>query len=112
MIFFLFIWSLCCLGFFALASSMDKHQKQIYGQLLDASKTRLATFAGWALLILALIICMSQGSLSNMISYWIGVLSFSALFIGLCMSYYAEKLKKIALAISAISIISLILHLI
>ncbi len=30
MIWFLIIWTLATLGFFALASSMSKHQKQIF----------------------------------------------------------------------------------
>ena len=32
MIWFLVIWALATLGFFALASSMSKHQKQIFAK--------------------------------------------------------------------------------
>jgi hypothetical protein len=112
MILFLMIWSLSSLAFFALASSMSKHQKQIFGRELDESKTRLASISGWGLLILALVICISQGTLSNMISYWLGVLTFSALFVGLCLSYFESRIKKIATATAMIWIISTFTYLI
>lgn len=105
MMFFLLIWALSSLGFFALASSMSKHQKQIYGQELTSGKTKLATLIGWILLLLSLTICLASGSISNMISYWIGALSFAALFIGLCLSYLGTKLKMIAIILTILSIV-------
>ena len=51
MMFSLLIWSLSALGFFALASSMSKHQKQIFGHELDAAKTRTAAACGWTIVI-------------------------------------------------------------
>lgn len=112
MIFFLLIWSLCSIAFFALASAMSKHQKQIFGHELDSSKTRLASILGWVLLLIALIICMISAQLSNMISYWIGVLTFSALLVSLCFSYLATYIRKIAIGTLVIFGLSLILHLI
>ena len=112
MIFFLLIWSLCSIAFFALASSMSKHQKQIFGHELDAAKTRYAAFTGWVLLIIALIICMMSAQLSNMISYWIGVLTFSALFVGLCLSYLNTYIKKITIISVVTFALSLIMFLI
>ena len=47
MIWFLIIWTLATLGFFALASSMSKHQKQIFAKELTLQQTRLATTVGW-----------------------------------------------------------------
>lgn len=102
MMFFLLVWSLCSIAFFALASSMSKHQKQIFGDELTPAKTQLATILGWFLLIVALIICMMSAQLSNMISYWIGVLSFAAFFVGLCISYLQTKIKHIALILVVI----------
>ena len=52
MMFFLLIWALTSLGFFALATSMSKHQKQIFDTELNPAKTQLATILGWVLLIL------------------------------------------------------------
>lgn len=106
MILFLVIWSLSSLAFFALASSMSKHQKQIFGRELDGSKTRLASILGWGLLILALVICIFQGSVSSMISYWLGVLTFSALFAGLCLSYFESPINKIIIITAIILLMS------
>ena len=112
MIFFILIWSICTVAFFALASCMSKHQKQIFGRELTASKTKLATLVGWVLLIIALVICITHGNLSNMISYWVGALTFSALFVGLCLSYFAHKAKQWVMACIVIAILSGITYLI
>lgn len=106
MIFFILIWSISSLGFFALASSMSKHQKQIFGHELEASKTQLATIIGWVLLAISLVICLVSGAITNMASYWIGALTFSALFSGLCLSYFDSKIKQIAVITAVISFIS------
>ena len=111
MIFFLIIWSLSNLGFFALASSMSKHQKQIYLTELDTSKTRFAHCIGWLILLITLGICISQGQMSNMMSYWVGVLTFSALFVGLMLSYFPEKIKKLMGICLLLPIISGLLYL-
>lgn len=110
MIFFLMIWSICSVGLFALTSSMEKHQKQIFGQKLPLNKTKLATISGWVLLIIALILSIQHAQLSNMISYWIGVITFSSLWVGLSLSYFESKLKQIWIATGIIAIISLLLH--
>ncbi len=106
MIFFLLVWSLTALGFIALASSMSKHQKQMFGKELDASKTRLATILGWVLLIIALILCLLMGTVSNMLSYWIGSLTFAALAIALSLTYLESKIKVITLGFAILAIIS------
>lgn len=98
MMFFLFIWSLSAIGFIALAASMSKHQKQIFGKELDAGKTRLATLAGWGLLIIALIFCLFSGTISNMVSYWLGSLTFAALAVGLSLTYLESKIKVISIS--------------
>ena len=99
MILFLIIWSFCSLALFSLASSMSKHQKQIFSKTLSVNQIRLATVLGWTLLIISLIICISQGQVSNMMSYWIGVITFAALFVGICLSYFQSKIKQIAVLI-------------
>ncbi|WP_168526518.1 DUF3325 domain-containing protein [Acinetobacter sp. A3] len=98
MMFFLFIWSLSAIGFIALAASMSKHQKQIFGKELDAGKTRLATLAGWGLLIIALIFCLFSGTISNMVSYWLGSLTFAAFAVGLSLTYLESKIKVISIS--------------
>lgn len=95
MMFFILIWSLSSLAFFTLASSMQKHQKQIFGETLQPKMTNIYRILAWLLLIFTLILCCFKAQLSNMISYWIGVLSFSALFVGLSLSYYPSHIKKL-----------------
>ncbi|ALH96427.1 DUF3325 domain-containing protein [Acinetobacter equi] len=109
MIFFLLAWSIATLGFIALASSMSKHQKQIFDRELSAGQSQIATLLGWFLLIISLIISLIPYTLSNGISYWVGVLTFSALFVGLNLSYYAHKMKYITIIIIAIALISAII---
>ncbi|WP_336929289.1 DUF3325 domain-containing protein [Acinetobacter tandoii] len=106
MMFFLLIWSLCSLAFIALASSMLKHQKQIFGNELNTIQTRYATIIGWLLLTFSLVICILSGKLSNMLSFWVGVLSFSALFVGVSLSYFEQKIKAFTLALCILSLMS------
>ena len=106
MMFFLLIWGFTSLGFFALAASMSKHQKQIFAKELDASTTRRATLMGWILLIFALILCLYAGTASNMISYWLGSLTFAALLVGLSLSYFANRIKWMVMICMAITLIS------
>ena len=106
MIFFLLIWSLTTLGFIALAGSMSKHQKQMFGKELDANKTRLATIIGWVLLIIGLILCLFAGTVSNMVSYWLGSLTFAALAVGLSLTYLESKIKVITTGFIIIAVLS------
>ncbi|MCO8043703.1 DUF3325 domain-containing protein [Acinetobacter bohemicus] len=112
MMFFLLIWALTSLGFFTLAASMSKHQKQIFAKELDASKTRLTNILGWVILILPLIVCLFAGTVSNMISYWLGSLTFAALVVSLSLSYLQSKIKVIILICAVIAVISGIFFLI
>ena len=112
MMFFLLIWALTSLGFFALAMSMSKHQKQIFGTELKPAKTQIATILGWVLLIIALILCLLTGAASNMISYWLGSLTFATLVVGLSLSYLENKIKVIVMFCVFIASISGIICLI
>ena len=111
MIFFLLVWSLSSLAFIALASAMSKHQKQFYGHELSPKQTQLASISGWALLLISLIICVMSGQLS-MLSIWVGVLTFSALFVGVLLSYYSLKMKLAASFCVGISLITSVMLLI
>lgn len=106
MIFFLFIWALNSLGFFALASAMQKHQKQIFNQILSNTATRYYGLLGWLLLVLSLIICCFSGALSNMIAYWIASLSFAAMFVCLSLQYWAENIKKICVFLLCLALLT------
>lgn len=112
MIWFLTLWSLSSLGFISLASSMSKHQKQLFKHELDAKKTRLAQYLGWTLLGLSLIASIWHSNLSIGISYWLGAISFSALFVAWCLSYFEDYFKYIRLALTGIFLFTFILQLI
>ncbi|CAM9178124.1 MULTISPECIES: DUF3325 domain-containing protein [Acinetobacter] len=112
MMFFLLIWALTSLGMFALAASMSKHQKQIFAKELDAPKTKIASILGWVILTIALILCLFAGTISNMISYWLGSLTFAALVVGLSLSYLESKIKVIASICVVIAVISAIICLV
>lgn len=105
---FILVWALCNLGFVSLACSMSKHQKQIFKRELTQSQSNVATIVGWLFLVLGLVAClMYQDSISNMISYWIGVLSFSALAVGLSLSYFENQIKTLVLGSVVLSVLSL-----
>lgn len=105
---FILVWALCNLGFVGLACSMSKHQKQIFKRELPQSQSHIATIVGWLFLVVGLVAClMYQDSISNMISYWIGVLSFSALGVGLSLSYFENQIKTLVLGSVVLSILSL-----
>lgn len=112
MMFYLVIWALSCLGFFALAASMCKHQKQMFGKELSLLQTRSVSFIGWFILLVALVLCLCIGAISNMFSYWLGTLSIAALFVSLCLSYFETKIKIIVIFCAVITVISGIVYLI
>ncbi len=105
MIWFLLIWSMSTLALMALASSMQKHQKQIFNQLLDDGKTRLATMLGWTGLAISLALCFVEAPPSNAISYWLAVLSFAATAVLLLLSYYPQHSKRFALILLILSLV-------
>lgn len=112
MMWFLLIWSLNSMAFFALASSMSKHQKQMFNRELAPTQTRLASIVGWVMLLISFIACICTMQISNGMSYWVGTLSFAALFVGLTLSYFAHKAKLLAILSAVLAVICFILTLI
>lgn len=111
MIFFLLIWSLSTLGFIGLACSMAKHQKQIAHKVLSTSETNVAKIIGWLLILLALVICILNGTLSNMLSYWAGTLTFAALTVALTLTYLESKVKYLVMLCIAVAVVASLLSL-
>ena len=95
---FLLIWAISCLGFVCLAATMSKHQKQIFQRVLSTQQEKWTAVLGWMLLLLALLLCLSTGAISNMVSYCLGSLSFAAVAVTLSLSYYSHRLKTLVLA--------------
>lgn len=108
LIWFILIWAINSAGLFALAGAMSKHQKPIFGCELKTKHSRYLSYIGWLLLMLALGLCTAQGHWSTHISYWIGSITFSALFTGLCISYYPQQVKKIASVTLILAILCLL----
>jgi hypothetical protein len=107
MSFFLLIGSISSLALIALASAMSKHQKQIFNRELSLAQTYAASSLGWILLPVSLVICLLSGKISTMLSYWIGVLTFAALLIGLMLSYYPNKIKALAYLLIGLAAVSI-----
>lgn len=105
MIFFLLVWSISTLGFLALALGMEKHQKQLLTQPLNHKQTRISQFFGWFLLTFALIVAIAHYHIADGISYWVGVISFSAFFILLMLSYFNHLFKVVSLSTIALVVI-------
>ncbi len=106
MSFFLLIWLISSLAFIALASAMTKHQKQIFNRELNPVQSSIATTLGWLLLLTSLVICLLSGKISSMLSYWVGVLTFAALLIGLMLSYYPDKIKNLAYLLIGLTVLT------
>ncbi len=95
MTFFLLIWSITSLGFFSLAASMEKHQKQLFSKPFSLKITQITKYLGWCILSFSLFLSIHYFSIANGVSYWIGILSFSALFVVIMLSYFIHYFKWI-----------------
>ncbi|MDA7417421.1 DUF3325 domain-containing protein [Xenophilus arseniciresistens] len=76
---------MCVPGFAALALAMERHQEDVFGAALAAGRTRALRVAGWALLLLALVLLVrTQGWSLGLVSFS-GHTSFAAAlsFLGL-----------------------------
>ncbi len=62
---------LCVPGFAALALAMERHQEDLFKTALAPARTRLLRWAGWALLLLALVLLVRTRGWS------LGLVSFS-----------------------------------
>ncbi|WP_225784762.1 DUF3325 domain-containing protein [Xenophilus sp. Marseille-Q4582] len=62
---------LCVPGFAALALAMERHQEDLFKAPLSPARTKLLRLAGWALLLLALVLLVRTRGWS------LGLVSFS-----------------------------------
>lgn len=110
MIWFLTIWSIISLGLMCLACSMSKHQKQIFAQELSPGRTRFAQYTGWILLLVSIAVSLYGHSISVGLSYWLGVATFSSLFVAALLSYFAVYFRLIAGAVASLASITLLIN--
>ncbi|MPY88022.1 MAG: DUF3325 family protein [Luteitalea sp.] len=61
---------LCLVGFASLAVAMERHQKGLFGRILEARATRWTRTAGWLILLSALVVVVKgQGWSIGLVSY-------------------------------------------
>ena len=106
---FMIVWGLSALGFLSLSLAMSKHQKQYLLPALTNKQTQCVQLLGWGLLVLTLIVSINHYGVANGISYWVGILSFSALLILAMLSYFPSKFKAVASFLGIFSIIGICL---
>ncbi|MEC8887480.1 MAG: DUF3325 domain-containing protein [Pseudomonadota bacterium] len=98
-------WLLICVLVFAfscLACSMQKHQRDIFTAKISDTQSRLYQIVGWLLLGLMAVIAIIWKGASIGLSEWIGCLTFSALIVGLCMTYFPKKIKWLNVVVGGV----------
>ena len=69
------------LGFLGLALAMDRHQRQLLGRELDATRTSWLRAGGWAALALSyLVAVLGRGAIMGSVE-WVGHLTLAALLV-------------------------------
>lgn len=98
-------WLLICVSVFAfscLACSMQKHQRDIFTAKISDKQSRLFQVVGWLLLGLTAVVAIFWKRASIGLSEWIGCLTFSALIVGLCMTYFPKKIKWLNVVVGGV----------
>jgi len=71
-------FALALSGFSALALSMDRHQRDIFGRRLDGTLSRWFRRVGWVVLTMSPIPCIAQDSWGIGLVGWLGALTLAA----------------------------------
>ncbi|PEQ13680.1 hypothetical protein B2G71_04990 [Novosphingobium sp. PC22D] len=80
-------FALALTGFILLALAMKRHREQMFGKGRDLPLSRLARPAGFALLGLSLLPCLSAYGLSMAVTWWLGLLTAAAAPVLLLLTY-------------------------
>jgi len=86
------VLGLSYLAMAAVALSMGRHQGQVFGREMAASKAWLLRIGGWALLAVALAPALGAWGTSVGIVAWLGLLTFAAIGAGVQLTYAARSL--------------------
>lgn len=81
---------------------MQKHQRDIFTAKTSDTQSRLYQIVGWLLLGLTAVIAIIWKGASIGLSEWIGCLTFSALMVGLCMTYFPKKIKWLNVVVGGV----------
>ena len=76
-------------GFAALAASMTKHHRDLFGMAPPRGRKRALTASGWLLLAAALFPAIKDQGVSVGIVLWLGVTTVAALGAALLLTYRA-----------------------
>lgn len=80
-----FLLLLC--GFAALALSMPKHHRDLFGCALQPALGRALRWGGWASLALALVTAITGSGVSVGIVLWFGLATLAALIVAVMLTY-------------------------
>lgn len=102
---FLIIYMLSLLGFLCFSLSMKMHQKQILNKELMVNKGKILLGLGSVFLLFSLMVSIYFYEASLGTCYWIGVMTFSALTLSICLTYLPQKILKMILCVVVITAI-------
>jgi len=74
-------------GFAALACSMTKHHRDLFGKGPSQERERALRLAGWMLLTLSVTPAIVQSGMSIGIVLWFGILTVAAVLVALLLTY-------------------------
>ncbi|THU05113.1 DUF3325 domain-containing protein [Lampropedia puyangensis] len=78
-----------------IALSMQRHHADFVATEWPATKLRAWRIAGWLLLIASAVPCWLHWSPSVAIAAWLGLLTLSAITLGLSLTYLPKHMLKI-----------------
>lgn len=103
------LWAVNVISFSCLVAAMSKHQRDLFGRALVQKQSQLLKLVGWTLLSVTLLVTCLTRSPSIGIPIWTCAITFSALVVGLVVTYLPVKFKVISLVAIALSLIFLCL---
>lgn len=89
------LWAVNIISCSCLAAAMGKHQRDFFGRALEKKYTHLFKFSGWTLLTLSILTSISVMGPSVGLTTLTCTITFSALAVGLIITYLPLHLVRI-----------------
>jgi small-conductance mechanosensitive channel len=83
-------------AFTAIAASMERHQDQLGTERWLPARLQGLRLGGYALLAVSLLPCLARWNASVGVAAWLGLLSFSAMGLGLLLTYAPQWGRRLA----------------
>ena len=96
------LWLLLCIsiwGLSCLATSMNKHQRDIFVAPISDKKSKLLKSAGWGILTLSACIAIFAAGISVGLSEWVGIITFAAFIVAFIVTYQPRRIIQFNFAI-------------